>query len=658
MGWGGGGFHGGGGGPWGGGMGRGGPGAPQAGLPFAGIPPEVAGRLGDLVADEPQFEDLKVEFNQYEPDQPTFTLWSFLAPYKIRLLGALLLVGSAELMMLVGPYLVRTAIDKGIVPGDFEVLSWVAAAYLGSLFIGMCIAYVRIRYVGRMGMMLMYELRVRVFAHMQRLSIDFFTEEKAGRLMTRMTSDIEALAQLLQTGLVQLVAQAIKLMLIVGIMLMFNVKLTLILLTTVAPIMLVLTIWFRIVSERGYETVRERIADVLSDLSESLAGIRLITFYNRKKHNRIHHRNIVGDYRDANNYTALISSSYQAGTQFVESASIAILVIVGYFILVDVNPTMDSNGAFTIGALVAFNTLVSRFFMPIRMLVQLYNGFQSGNAAVAKLADLLGTRPTVEERADAVPMQEMRGEIEVKNVSFAYKPGEEVLRNINLHIRAGQTVSFVGPTGGGKSTLAKLITRFYDPTGGEILIDGQNLRDVTLQSLRSQLGVVPQEPFLFHGSIRDNITFSRPDATEEELIEACSAVGIDDLIEKLPHGLDTPCHERGSSLSSGERQLLALARAFLSKPRVLVLDEATSNVDLQSEAKIERALDNLLGGRTAIIIAHRLATAMRAEIIVVIDDKTIVEMGTHEELVERGGQYAEMYDTWMSQHMGETVEVA
>lgn len=625
------------------------------GMPFAGIPPELAQRADALMVDEPDFSDVKEPFSHIVPEQEPFTLWRFLAPYKFRMLGALALLSLTEALLLVGPYLVKIAIDDGITQSNFSVLLWVGAGYLGSLAVGLIVSGIRIRYVGKLGQLLMYQLRVRVFAHLQRLSLDFFTQEKAGRLMTRMTSDIEALAQLLQTGLVDFVSQALKLIFIIGILLSFNVELTLILLVAAAPAMIGMTIWFRGASERGYKIVRDRIAAILTDLQESLSGMRLIIFYNRMKHNVIHHRNVVGDHQQANNYTAKINAGYQAATQFLEIGATAVLLLMGYFILLDVNPTLDPAGAFTIGALVAFSNLVARFFQPIQALVQLYNDFQSGNAAVAKLRELLSTPPSVLERADASDIMDMQGDIKLRDVSFAYVAGEPVLKNVSLHIKAGQSISFVGPTGAGKSTIAKLISRFYDPDSGEVLIDDQNLKDLKLTSLHQQLGVVPQEPFLFHGTIAENIRFARPDASDEDVMDACRAVGIEDLIERLPLGLDTPCHERGASLSSGERQLLALARVFLGKPRVLILDEATSNVDQQSESKIEGALDTLLDGRTAIIIAHRLATAMRAEVIAVIKDKGIIEMGSHDKLVAQNGYYAEMYQAHLStrQHADE-----
>ena len=289
---------------------------------------------------------------------------------------------------------------------------------------------------------------------------------------------------------------------------------------------------------------------------------------------------------------------------------------------------------------------LTAFFAPIQQLVQLYSTYQSGQAAVGKLRELLDTRPTVAERTDAVELPAIDGRVELRDVSFGYRADVAVLRGVSLTIEPGETFALVGATGSGKSTIAKLVTRFHDPTAGSVSIDGHDLRDVTLASLRRQLGVVPQEPFLFAASLRHNVAFGRPDADDDEVRAACEAVGLGDLVERLPDGIDTFVHERGVSLSSGERQLLALARAFLSRPRVLVLDEATSSLDLESETVVERALDAVLEGRTAIVIAHRLATAMRADRIAVVDAGQIVEIGTPAELRELGGRWAAMEATW------------
>ena len=629
----------------------------EASLPFAGIPPEMLDKTNALIEKEPDFSDIEISFSHKSPSSKTFTLWSFLAPYKFRFIFALVLVALKEMLLLVGPYLVQVAIDKAIVPKDFSVLMTVAMVWVGSLFLAVIISGIRIRFLGRLGQLLMYDLRVRVFSHLQRLSVDFFTEEKAGRLLTRMTSDIEALSNLLQTGLVNLVAQLLALFFILILLFSFNLQLTLILLVFSAPVMFGFTLWFSRTSERGYEVVRNRIADVLADLQESLSGMRLVISFNRMKHNVINHRNIVGDYRDANNYTSKIQAAYRSGTQFITTGTSLLIFTAGFFILKEVNPSLSPEGTFTVGSLVAFNVLVGRFFIPINELSGLYNEFQSGNAAVKKLADLLGTEPSVKESENAFNLKDLKGDIRFNDVSFSYEKDLTVLKNISLHVEAGKTISFVGPTGAGKSTIAKLICRFYDPTSGSITLDNINLKDISLESLHRQLGIVPQEPFLFHGTIKENILFARPDATDEEVVEACKAVGIEDMIKRLPEGLETHCHERGSSLSSGERQLLALARAFLSKPRVLILDEATSNIDQQNEAKIEKALDKLLEGRTAIIIAHRLATTRRADVIVVVDEQKIVEMGSHEELIKKKGSYFQMYQTWEKQEEEKREEI-
>lgn len=320
----------------------------------------------------------------------------------------------------------------------------------------------------------------------------------------------------------------------------------------------------------------------------------------------------------------------------------ALLLLIGGWLVLD--------DKLSIGELTAFTLYLSSFFAPIQQLVQLYTTYQQGQAAVTKLRELLDTEPAVPESPDALELPPAEGEIRFEDVTFRYSAdGSDVLRDVDLRINAGETFALVGPTGAGKSTIAKLVCRFYDPTGGRVLLDGYDLRGVTIESLRRQLGVVPQEPFLFNDTVRANLTFASPDAGDDEVDEAVRLVGLDELVGSLPDGLDTVVHERGSSLSSGERQLLALGRAFLARPRVLVLDEATSNLDLQSESRVERALDVLLEGRTAIVIAHRLATAMRADRIAVVDDGGIVELGSHAELVALGGRYAAMYATWVAQ---------
>ncbi|MFI5307364.1 MAG: ABC transporter ATP-binding protein [Polyangiales bacterium] len=610
-----------------------------AGLPFAGIPPELLAGVKKIEAREPAHEPARIDYRPDDFEREPFTLWRFLAAHRGGLLMSLFLVVIATAASQAGPRLLAWAIDHGILARKFEVLLWAFVAYLVAIVLSVITSYARIRYTGNLGQRLMYDLRLRVFSHLQRLSLDFYTEERAGRLMTRMTSDIEALANLFQDGLVDLMVQGLTLVVITVVLLMMNVELTLIMLGLVVPAMVGLTFWYTRASDAGYGVVRDRIADVLTDLSESLAGIRLVAAFNRRKHNAIHHRNVVGDHYQANLDMAKVGAIYTPASDVVG--------LVGQLAMLLVGGRMVLAHELTLGGLTAFVLYLSSFFAPIQQLVQLYSTYQSGQAAVRKLRELLGTRPSVEQRPDAHTLPPIEGKIELRNVRFGYSAETMVLDGVSLQVEPGEVLAIVGPTGAGKSTVAKLVTRFYDPQVGSVHVDGHDLRDVTLESLRSQLGVVPQEPFLFHGSIRDNVSFGRPDASEADVLDACQSVGLDEVVARLPQGLDSPCFERGASLSAGERQLIALARAMLARPRVLVLDEATSNVDMQSEARVERALDHVLGGRTAIVIAHRLATARRASRIAVIDRGKLIEIGTHDELLLAAGRYAEMYATWV-----------
>ncbi len=610
----------------------------DAGLPYAGVPGHLQESVNKVLESEPDHPDTEVAFEHQIKHQGPFTLRTFLAPHKWKLIGALLLVIVESILLQAGPLLTKFGIDEGVVDGNKGVLVAVACAYLGSISLHALSAWCRIRYTGALGEALMKKLRIRVFSHLQRQSLDFYTNEKAGVLMTRMTSDIEALSQLFQEGLVNFAVQALTVVVITIVLIIINPGLALITLLLVIPITLVLSEWFRRKSEYAYRRVRNRIADVLADLQESLAGIRVITAHNRRRHNVIRHTNIVGEHKDANLEAVKAACIYTPGTEAIAIIGRALVLLIG--------GRMVLNGSLKIGELTAFLLYLGAFFAPIQTLTQLYNGYQQGQAATAKLRELLATKPSVTERQGADPIPPISGEIQLNNVSFSYVSGTQVLYDVNLDVNAGETLAIVGPTGGGKSTVAKLVSRFYDPDQGNITIDGHDIRDVTLSSLRSQLGVVPQEPFLFAGTIRDNIAFAKPEASDEDVWDAIESTGLTPLVSSMKDGIDTIIHERGSSLSAGERQLVALARAFLSQPRVLILDEATSNLDLQSEHTIEEALDSLLDGRTAIIVAHRLATVMRADRIAVIDGGRITELGSHSELIKKEGKYAAMYEAW------------
>jgi ATP-binding cassette subfamily B protein len=618
--------------------------SPGGGLPFAGIPSELQEGVNKLLEAEGEYPAPDAVFTYRNDDESTKRLSLrelVLRRWRLALVSVVLVV-IVSVVGQVGPALIKYAINHGMVAGhrSFTVVAVCAGLFLVGILVTAYAQHHQARVTGRLAAYVMNDLRVKVFTQLQRLGLDYYTEEKAGVILTRMTSDIENLQQLVQEGLAQLIGQALTMVVIAVILFTMNVELTLITLALIVPILTLATIWFSRASERGYERVRDGIAGVLGDLSESLHGVRTVVGFNRQTWNIVEHRNVVGVYQDANNHTAHINALYGPGTQM--------LGYLGQGALLAIGGDMVVHHHLSLGALVAFFLYLNRFFAPIQLLVQQYNTLQQGQSSIFKLRTLFNAEPSTPEAADAIELPPIEGEVVFDSVSFGYDPAKPVLHDVSLRIAPGETVAFVGETGAGKSTAAKLITRFYDPTAGSVRIDGHDLRDVKIDSLRRQLGVVPQEPFLFAGSLRYNIAFARPDASEEEIWQAIDTVGLRDVVERMPDGLDTVVHERGQSLSSGERQLIALARAFHAQPRVLVLDEATSNLDLLSEVKIEAALDVLLEARTAVLIAHRLTTAMKADRIVVVDDGRVVETGSHDELVAAGGRYAEMYETWIS----------
>ncbi len=616
-----------------------------AGLPFAGIPSEMIDRAADILESEPAHPEPEVEFAHRAPAAAPLSLRTMLRPHRRRVLLVVALVVIEAAATQAGPLLMQIGIDEGVATSRLDILGIVAAVYFATVAVHMAAGRARTSLGGRLGERLMYGLRVRVFSHFQRMSLSFYTSERAGVLMSRMTSDVEALTMLLQEGLVMMVVQGLTLAVITGVLFYLNVPLAALTVGVVVPVTLVLSLWFRRASESGYDRVRDRIAVVLADLSENLAGMRTITAYNRRRRNVAQHQVVVTDHEDANVYTSRVSSLYASAAEGVGIIGQAVVLGVGGWLVID--------GRLTLGALTAFALYLTAFFAPIGQLVMLHNAYQQGQSAAAKLRELLARQPEVAEAPDAAPLGPIEGRISFEGVSFSYDGGDPVLADVNLDIPAGASLAIVGATGAGKSTIAKLAVRFYDPDEGTVRIDGADLRGVQLESLRRQFGVVPQEPFLFNGTIGDNIRFARPDAGDDEVAEACRVVGLEAFVASLPDGVDTPIHERGASLSAGERQLLALARAFLARPRVLILDEATSNLDLRSEARVERALDALLEGRTAVIVAHRLATAMRADRIAVVNNGRIAEIGSHEQLVESGGLYAAMFAAWESHATGD-----
>jgi ATP-binding cassette subfamily B protein len=620
-----------------------------AGQPFAGIPPELLEKVEKLTEHEGEYPLQDVPFTQVvDEDEKPFTLYQLLAPRRFPILAVLVLVAFEAFCLQIGPRLVELAINNGIEKSDFSYVAALAGLYVVVLGAATIVGAIRTKWSGRIGEDLLYSLRVRVFGHIQRLSLDYFTDEKAGRIMTRVTSDVEAIQVLFQQGLVNMWLQVCTLGVIVWQMFSMNVTLACWVVGFAVPAMAIATFWFRAESDRGYLAVRDWIAGVMADLQENLSGTRVVAANNRQPFNNVKHRNIIGGYRKANLYTAHTGAVYANGAQFIGVLANGVVLVVGGKMVLD--------GKLNIGEFSAFTLYLTRLFAPIQQLAQLYNTYQQGGAAIQKLRELFQTWPSVREKPDAIELPPIEGEIRLEGVTFGYDPTAVVLDRVDLTIAAGETFALVGPTGAGKSTIAKLLTRFYDPLAGRVLLDGYDVSDVTLHSLRRQLGIVPQESFLFAGTIGDNIQFANPDATRDDVMAACAAVGIREMIEGLPNGLDTPCHERGVTLSSGERQLIALARAFLASPRVLILDEATSSLDLATESLVEGALDVLLEGRTAVLIAHRLNTAMRADRIAVVEAGGLVEVGSHAELLALDGRYAAMFRAWQQSHEAHAVD--
>ena len=565
------------------------------------------------------------------------TLARLTAPYKLRTALALASLAAATATALAPPYLAKLALDNGVRNQDFELLVLVVVAFVVAGALNLFASSAQTYFTGWTGERILADLRNTLFRHLQRLSLGFFERNRAGVIISRLTNDVDALDQLVTDGVTTLFQSTLILIGSAAILFVLDWRLALATLA-VTPLMMGATAAFRVYSARAYRAVRERLGLVTATLAEDIAGIRVVQAFTREPANQENFEGVNASYRAANHRTVVTNGLYFPFVDFLSSSATA--VVLGY------GGWLYFHGQVSEGTLLAFLLYLSNFFDPVQQLSQLYNTFLSAVAALDKIMDVLDEEPEIRDRAGAVELPQIEGHVRFEGVRFGYGDGPEVLHGIDLHVPAGTTVALVGHTGAGKSTIAKLLARFYDPRDGRITIDGLDLREVTQESLRRQLGIVPQEGFLFAGTVHDNIAFGTPGATLEDVVHAAQTVGAHEFVERLEEGYDTQLQERGTRLSLGQRQLVALARALLADPRILVLDEATSSVDIGTERKIERALRRLLADRTAFIIAHRLSTIRDADLIVVLEHGKIVEQGSHAELMARRGLYTSLYGDW------------
>ena len=559
----------------------------------------------------------------------------FLLPHRAKMSAAFILMLIESILALSVPLLIKSAIDDYIAQGNAEGLNRIALLTAGA-FLGIYLASMGRRYLlSWVGQNLLATLREELFRHLQTLPLGYHDTHIVGVTISRVINDVAVINELLSQGLITFLGDVLLLVGIVIVMLSLSPVLAL-LTFSVLPLMLLAVALFTRRAKTAFRRTRSRVAAVVGDLAEDLAGMRVIQAFAQEGVSQERFQVVNRASRDAYIDAMTLSFVFLPSVEFLGILATAIVLWFGGYLVI--------QGALTLGVVVAFLAYVTRFFQPIQELSQLYTTLQAATAGGERVLELLDTVPEIQDLPDAVEMPTIRGQVELCDVSFSYRGETRVLHDVNLSIGHGQTVALVGPTGAGKTTIANLVARLYEVTEGQVCIDGQDVREVTQHSLRRQMGLVPQDPFLFSGTILDNVRFGRPDAPLEEVIEAARLANSHEFICALPDGYETEIMEGGVNLSVGQRQLICIARAVLADPRILILDEATASVDTVTEALIQQALEHLLTGRTAIVIAHRLSTIREADTICVIQAGRIIETGRHEELLERGGLYRDLYE--------------
>jgi ATP-binding cassette subfamily B multidrug efflux pump len=592
-------------------------------------------KIRDLLPDEEEDELGKAYDGRLVRRLLVFNL-----PYLRQLITAIFLMIVTSLLSVSGPWIIGQAIDEGIRTGDLIQLRFWAILFLVAAIAEWVTNRSRIAIMAFVGTKVVANIRSDLFRHLHSLSLAFYNRYSVGRLMSRLISDVGVLQDFITWSITGLFRSLFLLLGIILAMLSLNWRLALITFS-VLPLMALLTNYWRVRVRPAYRATRQRLSLINGYLNESISGIRVTKSYTREEVNFAFFENLNHSYFDANVVATRLSALFFPGVDFIGTIATAIVVgIGGYLVLGD---------ALTAGTLVAFVLYVERFFDPIRELAQRYNTFQAAMAASERIFDLLDTEPDLQDAAGAEPLPSIRGAVDFEHVYFSYNDGEPVLFDIDFHVKPGQRIALVGETGAGKSTIIRLLTRLFDVTKGSVKIDNRDIRDVTGASLRSQLGVVLQDTFLFGGTIADNIRYGRLEATEDEVVTAAKTVGAHDFISKMPKGYQTEVGEEGINLSVGQRQIVSFARALLADPRILILDEATSSVDTTTEKQIELAIDRLMAGRTSFVIAHRLSTIVNADKIVVLDKGRIVEIGTHDELLAQKGRYFQLYSMQWAQ---------